>query len=471
MRSRFLFINAILVFCLGFAAIYPTHTIHFPLEAQSISPSVGHEHIAPIARRILLLPGLNGDNNESPRQSNLQLIENGKPLGPAHALHDTVQTVGLGAYSHWGIGGELLQFSTSDNSDPRKNGRKYSVVFPLDLRWPGYLLFAAGGVMLIILIQRAISIYPPTRASLQTRDLLSIRLLAGITHQAFQNNRLVLLHLLNVLWRPVLIACTLTFATLALYTSWPASTRGEILENGVDQIIVRQQFNRSGNGETANILFLGDSSCLMGIDFVELQIRLGNTTVKSLCSMGYVGPAGYGKMLLRQVASAGKPNSLVLFIHPISFKRDPSWDAWLGIIDTMAREEIPKQHPYKKISQTVQNGLLGNSIFHAMPGQMGMYYGTVWNFARDVKQHGGAIDPGTGLGPPFPHPPIPTNAMLLIKANGQSKSGAEADYAVNSLFIESLHQLRDNLEQAGIDSSRLYLAIAPIPAPNITEKF
>lgn len=467
-RGRLLFITIPLAFCLGFVAIFPTHTIHLPLEAQSIGPGIGHEYIAPIAPPISLLPGLNGDNNESPRRSNLQLLENGKPLGPAHALHDTIRATGLGAYSHWGLSGSILQFSTSDNSDPRQNGRKYSFYFPLDLRWLGYLLFAAGGALLLKLIRQVSpSRSLPTLTSIKPRTFPSISPLVNFTRRAVQDNWFVLRHLFAMLWRPALIGCALTFATLALYASWPASTRDEILENSVDQIIVRQQFNRSGNGEAANILFLGDSSCLMGIDFAELQISLGSTTVKSLCSMGYVGPAGYGKMLLRQVALAGKPDSLVLFIHPVSFKRDPGWDVWLEIIDAMAREEEPKQHPYKKISQTVQNGLLGTSMFHAMPGRYGMYYGTVWNFARDVEQHGSAIDPGTGLGPAFPHPPIPAKSVKT----GQSKPAAETDYAMNQLFIESLRQLRGNLEQAGIDSSRLYLAIAPIPSPGVTEKF
>ena len=35
---------------------------------------------------------------------------------------------GKGRYSHWGA--RSLWFSTSDNSDPRTNGREYKVVYP-----------------------------------------------------------------------------------------------------------------------------------------------------------------------------------------------------------------------------------------------------------------------------------------------------------------------------------------------------
>ncbi len=61
-------------------------------------------------------------DSEISQTSLLQLFEDQRPLGPAHALHDAIRTMGGGAYSHWK---ELLYFSTSDNSDPNTNGRTY----------------------------------------------------------------------------------------------------------------------------------------------------------------------------------------------------------------------------------------------------------------------------------------------------------------------------------------------------------
>jgi MoaA/NifB/PqqE/SkfB family radical SAM enzyme len=56
--------------------------------------------------------------------SPLRLFEDEYPLGPAHATHQDVRTVGGGRYSHWH---GRLWFSSSDNSDPRSNGRRYSI--------------------------------------------------------------------------------------------------------------------------------------------------------------------------------------------------------------------------------------------------------------------------------------------------------------------------------------------------------
>jgi hypothetical protein len=61
-------------------------------------------------------------------RSDLILLEDGKPLGPAHCAHAEIRKEGKGRWSHWGSC--TVWFSTSDNSDPRTNGREYRVVYP-----------------------------------------------------------------------------------------------------------------------------------------------------------------------------------------------------------------------------------------------------------------------------------------------------------------------------------------------------
>jgi hypothetical protein len=62
-----------------------------------------------------------------PSRSQLVVLENDLPLGPQHSLHETIRSVGRGCFSHWG---GSLHFSSSDNSDPRSNGRTYTVLIP-----------------------------------------------------------------------------------------------------------------------------------------------------------------------------------------------------------------------------------------------------------------------------------------------------------------------------------------------------
>jgi hypothetical protein len=63
-----------------------------------------------------------GDGMKGGLPSTLRLFENGKELGPAHAVHVDIRAKGDGRFSHWNT---TLYFSASDSSDPRTNGRKY----------------------------------------------------------------------------------------------------------------------------------------------------------------------------------------------------------------------------------------------------------------------------------------------------------------------------------------------------------
>lgn len=64
------------------------------------------------------------DTARNPLGSTSTLKEGGKVLGPAHALLPNVEALGAGRYAHRG---RRLDFSSSDNSDPRANGREYQV--------------------------------------------------------------------------------------------------------------------------------------------------------------------------------------------------------------------------------------------------------------------------------------------------------------------------------------------------------
>jgi len=67
---------------------------------------------------------IEGDSSEEPRRSFFVLCEDGHSLCSGHSLHDMIRNGGRGLFSHWG---KQLFFSTSENSDPRTNGRKYSL--------------------------------------------------------------------------------------------------------------------------------------------------------------------------------------------------------------------------------------------------------------------------------------------------------------------------------------------------------
>lgn len=65
-----------------------------------------------------------GNVNGWTSRSNLMVLENGHPLAFRNVPHADIAAEGAGRYMHWA---DTLVFSTSDNTDPRRNGRTYSI--------------------------------------------------------------------------------------------------------------------------------------------------------------------------------------------------------------------------------------------------------------------------------------------------------------------------------------------------------
>jgi hypothetical protein len=61
-------------------------------------------------------------DHADPQRSALVVEEDGVALAPGNAPLEVVQKVGRGSFLHWG---GWLYFSSSDNTDPRSNGRDY----------------------------------------------------------------------------------------------------------------------------------------------------------------------------------------------------------------------------------------------------------------------------------------------------------------------------------------------------------
>ncbi len=89
------------------------------IDAAKVGHAAGNAYSYALPETDLL-----SDNADAPFRSNLILLEDGKPLKHPHSIHDDVRNNGRGRYSHWE---NIILFSTSDNTDPRTNGRQYSL--------------------------------------------------------------------------------------------------------------------------------------------------------------------------------------------------------------------------------------------------------------------------------------------------------------------------------------------------------
>lgn len=82
-------------------------------EIEDIHPEEGHCWVVTLSPTPV---------SDSEGLSRVRVLEDGVELGPGHCAHDEIRREGKGQFSHWAGN---LYFSSSDNTDPRSNGRRY----------------------------------------------------------------------------------------------------------------------------------------------------------------------------------------------------------------------------------------------------------------------------------------------------------------------------------------------------------
>lgn len=87
----------------------------FQGEILELAHERGNCYVALLPKKLI------SDSNGGSR---LKLFEDGRELPYPHASHDDIRELGAGRYSHWN---DAVYFSSSDNSDPAKNGKRYRV--------------------------------------------------------------------------------------------------------------------------------------------------------------------------------------------------------------------------------------------------------------------------------------------------------------------------------------------------------
>jgi len=144
-------IGATMLILLGFfTAAYAQAIVSIPFAEQittlrvlkAVPKKPTHLYILPLV--------INWMSQSDLGQSPAIVYENGIPLAGPNALHQSIKDDGNGGYSVWN---GSLYFSSSDNSDPRSNGRKYELAWPRPIR-PGlqvvtYIGGMLGAIMLI----------------------------------------------------------------------------------------------------------------------------------------------------------------------------------------------------------------------------------------------------------------------------------------------------------------------------------
>ena len=150
-ENRYMIAATILILQGVFVALYAQAVLSLPFAEQRTTLQV-KDSVPKKPTHLYVLPlGIDWMNQADLGSSPATVYENGVPLSSPNALHQAIKDDGNGGYSVWN---GSLYFSSSDNTDPRTNGRKYELEWPRPIRpileWFAYMLCVIGSIMLIL---------------------------------------------------------------------------------------------------------------------------------------------------------------------------------------------------------------------------------------------------------------------------------------------------------------------------------
>lgn len=226
----------------------------------------------------------------------------------------------------------------------------------------------------------------------------------------------------------------------------------------IDHIIVDCQLARLQDSP-GDIVVIGDSSGLMGIDSAMLAKQLGKT-VENFSTIGYAGPSGYAMIFNAYRNKHGNPAKLILPFHPVQFARDRSWETWVEIIkSTLAPSQDARERDWLIMWQQLRAKLYSSLLFIPLQRLYGAFYGSpeaVKKILRD--QHGGMIDPATGF------LPIALPASSPLQAYTLPDSQTSIPYerlTISDEYILALKILYQVIQDYGPEN--VILVMTPLP--------
>src|SRR5882724_4430977 len=153
-----------------------------------------------------------------------EVWEEGRQLaGPSNALHDDIRKIGIGRYSFWHA---QVYFSTSDNSDPRTNGRHYRIHYP-------WILGKVGAFALYALAILIVAWAAPVRLFANVAVSLAKSSFSAVTSSASSAIGLARANFIHLLGSRSLQALILAASISSIAMIWLVP----ILWNGADSII------------------------------------------------------------------------------------------------------------------------------------------------------------------------------------------------------------------------------------------
>ncbi len=169
----------------------------------------------------------------------------------------------------------------------------------------------------------------------------------------------------------------------------------------MDRTILVHQAQACRLPQSAEVLFMGDSSCLIDVSAPQLEKGLG-LKVLNLGALSYLDLPAHASMLREFVlANPGRPRVVVLLLHPeaLRLQETPRYynESLRRLFD--GREQCQTSDLNGRLDcwlgiESLRERLLPRLVPLPLPGAYGVRYGFTWDLWRFLTEsQGGAVDP------------------------------------------------------------------------------
>ncbi|MEW6270852.1 MAG: hypothetical protein AB1689_16335 [Thermodesulfobacteriota bacterium] len=223
-------------------------------------------------------------------------------------------------------------------------------------------------------------------------------------------------------------------------------------EYGSGLAIIDEQMRRSHALPRADVLVVGDSSSLYGVDPAALAEALAGMRVESLAAIGPVRPPGYVKLLENHLARGEAPRVVLLLLNP------------LGLADAVGEHE--RQEMYAVLADRWPQGslregavralnfrLFGGVLEEPLEGDHGRHYGSGRELRRALRRgHGSLLNP----------------APRALRAPSAEKAQPGVRYEMHDDGVRDLERVAQQLD--AVDRSRILVGLMPAPAAMVGDE-
>lgn len=168
-----------------------------------------------------------------------------------------------------------------------------------------------------------------------------------------------------------------------------------------DRTIIIHQAQTSRTQSDAEVLLLGDSSCLMDVSARDLSARLGRPAL-NLGTVSYLDPAAYALLLRQSVtANPGRLRAVILLMHPEALRRTGSEPYHLNVLTNFlaVRDHFRNETLAGQISCVAGVDIFsGRVLSRVRPAPLSGAFGRRYGFTADLERfmaanQGSAFEP------------------------------------------------------------------------------